>query len=549
MIKSRFAYLAISLSLVTILVTGFALRSDEFFLIKKNFTIFSEVFQEISTRYVDDVDPEKLMRHGISSMLEKLDPYTVLFDEADTQNMEILTTGRYAGVGIEVGARSGKLVIIAPIEGYSAYRRGIRSGDIILEVDGISVQNLNVEDLQLLIRGEAGSTLKLTIERLGIDEPLTFELTRELIDVNNISYSGFLDDSKQIGFISLSRFGQNTAQELRIAIDELKKDGNLQGLVLDLRNNPGGLLDEAVRTVDLFVGPRIEVVKTQGKSIESSFSSQTESPAFYNGPLIILQNNGSASSSEIVAGALQDLDRAVVVGERSFGKGLVQIVRPLSYNVALKITTSRYYIPSGRSIQSVIYSQEDDAISQQVPDSLRNVFKTRAGRTVYDGVGIDPDVLVKRPTQSLVEVALLQHASYFFFANEYQLKNPELKSDLNGDETFALFKEFLERSEFDYTTRPQRSLAQLEDEINGSEELRLQTSRAISALKSVIEHQKAAEIQANETEIRRQLYLELISRYEGQSGRLKASLSTDPIVVKAKELVLNPSEISEMLKP
>lgn len=541
--------MAISLSLVTILVTGFALRSDEFFLIKKNFTIFSEVFQEISTRYVDDVDPEKLMRHGITSMLEKLDPYTVLFDEADTQNMEILTTGRYAGVGIEVGARSGKLVIIAPIEGYSAYRRGIRSGDVILDVDGISVQNLNVEDLQLLIRGEAGSTLKLTIERLGIDEPLTFELTRELIDVNNISYSGFLDDSKQIGFISLSRFGQNTAQELRIAIDELKKDGNLKGLVLDLRNNPGGLLDEAVRTVDLFVGPRIEVVKTQGKSIESSFSSQTESPVFYDGPLVILQNNGSASSSEIVAGALQDLDRAVVVGERSFGKGLVQIVRPLSYNVALKITTSRYYIPSGRSIQSVIYSQEDDAISQQVPDSLRNVFKTRAGRTVYDGVGIDPDVLVNRPTQSLVEVALLQHGSYFFFANEYQLKNPELNSDLNGDVTFASFKEYLERSEFDYTTRPQRSLAQLEEEINGSEELRTQTSTAISALKSVIEHQKATEMLSNEREIRRQLYLELISRYEGQSGRLKASLSTDPTVSKAKDLILNPSAMSEMLKP
>ncbi len=541
--------MAISLSLVTILVTGFALKSDEFFLIKKNFTIFSEVFQEVSTRYVDDVDPEKLMRHGITSMLEKLDPYTVLFDEADTQNMEILTTGRYAGVGIEVGARSGKLVIVAPIEGYSAYRRGIRSGDVILDVDGISVQNLNVEDLQLLIRGEVGSTLKLTIERLGIDEPLIFELTRELIDVNNISYSGFLDELKKIGYISLSRFGQNTAQELRIAIDELEKEGDLQGLVLDLRNNPGGLLDEAVRTVDLFVGPRIEVVKTQGKSIESSFSSQTESPVFYDGPLVILQNNGSASSSEIVAGALQDLDRAVVVGERSFGKGLVQIVRPLSYNVALKITTSRYYIPSGRSIQSVIYSQEEDAISQQVPDSLRNKFKTSAGRTVYDGVGIDPDVLVNRPAQSLVEVALLQQGSYFFFANEYQLNNPELKFDLNGDETFAFFKEYLEHSEFDYTTRLQRSLAQLEEEINGSEELRMQTSSAILALKSVIEQQKLTEMQANEQEIRRQLYLELISRYEGQSGRLKASLSTDPIVSKAVELIQNPTEISEMLKP
>lgn len=529
------------------LLSGFAYRSDTFFLIKKNFTIFSEVFQEVSTRYVDDVDPEKLVRHGINSMLELLDPYTVLIDEADHQNFEILTTGRYAGVGIEVGSRGGRLVIIAPIEGYSAHQRGIRAGDIILEVDGFSVANYSVDDLQGLISGEPGTNVEITVERFGFDQPLVFELTRENVEIRNITYSGFLDAGKTIGYVSLARFGQNASGELRQVINGLKSEGNLQSLVLDLRNNPGGLLDEAVKIVDKFVGPGQEVVRTKGRSFESTFISRTEEPAIFEGNLVILQNNGSASSSEIVAGALQDLDRAVIVGDRSFGKGLVQIIRPLSYNVALKITTSRYYIPSGRSIQSVIYDHETAISSHQVSEVERNAFKTKIGRTVYDGVGIDPDVLISDRSHALVEIALLQNSSYFFFANEFSAENPDNMPPQITDEIFAEFMEYLERTSFDYTTRSERYISQLRTQIE-SEGIP-GVSENLMMLESAIQAQKRQDIILNEESIRRELYLELISRYHGPSGKIEASFPVDPAVQKALELLSDKKAFAAILSP
>lgn len=541
----KFYLFAVLLMISSMGIMGAAYQSDTFFLIKKNFTLFSEVVQEVNSRYVDETDPEKLIRHAIVSMLELLDPYTVLIDEADNQSMEILTTGRYAGVGIEVGARGGRLVIIAPIEGYSAYQKGVRAGDTILSVDGISVVGMTMEDLDSLIRGEPGTLLILTVERAGFDQPIEFELIRENVEVKNVSYAGYVDADSTIGIVTLSRFGQGAASEVREALVGLQKRGQLKGFILDLRNNPGGLLDEAVNIVDKFVEPGIQVVQTQGRSFDASFSSRTDEPVLFDGPVAILQNNGSASASEIVAGALQDLDRAVILGTRSFGKGLVQIVRPLSYNTSLKITTSRYYIPSGRSIQSAIYSHLEAGHTVQVPDSLRKEFKTKNGRSVYDGIGIDPDVVIEETPQKLVEIALLQNSAYFFYANEFQSRNREFTAESIDQSILDDFYAYLDRTGFDFTTRSERYLASLESQLE--EDGLTDAIMNLNELRDVVREHKMKDLKSIEPIIKSELYQELVSRYRGESGRYEASLKFDPVVVRAVEIIQNEQELNQIL--
>lgn len=538
-------YIITALLVLMLTFMGSAQRSDDFFLIKKNFTLFTEVIQEVSNRYVDEINPEKLIRHGIVSMLEMLDPYTVLIDESDNQDFEIITTGRYAGVGIEVGARNGRLVVIAPMEGYSAFQKGVRAGDIILSVDGISVSGITLEDLNSLIRGEAGTLLILTIERAGFEQPIEFELIRENVQIKNITYYGYVDEARSVGIVALSHFGQNASVELRNAIQDLSTQGSLENLILDLRNNPGGLLEEAVKIVDKFVGPGIQVVKTQGRSFDASFTSSTSESALFNGGLIILQNNGSASSSEIVSGALQDLDRALIMGSRSFGKGLVQIVRPLSYSNSLKITTSRYYIPSGRSIQSAIYTHQEAGHSMQIPDSLRNAFKTQNGRIVYDGVGIDPDIKVEEPAQKLVEIALLQNSAYFFYANEYRSQNATFMAESVDDQLLNDFFDYLDRTNFNYVTRAERHLTSLQNQLN-EDGVPLEDS-VFENLNAAVKNQKSLELWNASDVIRKELYLELIARYSGQIGRFQAAVKSDSAIIKATELFQNPGQIANVL--
>jgi len=534
------------LLLFSVVTAGASLQnSDIFFQIKQNFTVFSEVYQEVTLRYVDEVDPQTLLRTGIDAMLESLDPYTVLIDQAEQQSLEILTRGSYAGVGIEIGARGDQIVIIAPIEGYSAERQGIRAGDIILEVDGLSVQGLTVDDMQALIAGEPGSVVTLTIRRIGFDEPLDFVLAREKVEIKNVMYASFADPDSTIGYVALSRFGQNASVEVREAITRLQQEGSMQGLILDLRNNPGGLIDEAVKLVDLFVGPELEVVRTQGRGLESTFTSSTESPAFYQGPLVVLQNNGSASSSEIAAGALQDYDRAVLMGERSFGKGLVQVVRSLSYNTTLKITTSRYYIPSGRSIQSPSYSPENPDESMQLPDSLRNAFQTLGGRTVYDGVGVEPDVLVPIPRASLLEIALIQNNVYFDFANEYRAANEEFDYAELPDSVFQAFAAYLVDVGFTYESRAQRHLNGLRESLGADEP---ELDRAMNVLQDELTDRKMADLQAYREPIAQALFAELSSRYYTDEQRFLDGLRRDDLVSQAGRLLANPGEVARVLE-
>ncbi len=541
------------LLIASVLVAVAAYRvndNDLFFLIKKNFTLFSEVYNEISLRYVDEVNPETIMRRGLSSMLQALDPYTVIFDEAQNQQMSILTTGKYAGVGIDVGSRGGRLVVLATTEGYSAHNKGVRAGDIIVEVNGFTIQDLSPEELEIQLLGEAGTKVSLVVERFGIDQPLTFDLERERIEVKNLAYAGILPGEKRIGYALISRFGQGTAAELRTAIQGMIEDGPLDGFVLDMRNNPGGLLDEAVKTINKFVGPGTEVVRTLGRTPDTRFSYATEEPALLpDVPLVILQDGGSASASEIVAGAAQDLDRGVIIGERSFGKGLVQIIRPLSYDISMKITVSKYYIPSGRSIQAVQYFHDGKATdaTNTVPDSLRRPFKTKGGRTVYDGAGIEPDITMQQRTPSMIEVALLQNSKYFFYATQSNREVPAGSSVL-PDAIFDDFQAWLRRDGFNFSTQSELMIADLESNLatNG---MAAESRTQLQALRKLINDKKDADLRAHRDRIKQELHLELASKAGGPVERLKVRMSYDPVLKKAVELVNDRAAYDSILQP
>lgn len=545
----RFKKLGIGIlfaAVFSVALIGAARNSDVYFLIKKNFTIFSEVFREVSLNYVDEVDPEKLMRKGLNAMLESLDPYTVFIDEAQNQEIEIITRGNYGGVGLDVGVRGDKIVVIAPMQGYSAYRKGIRSGDIIKAVNDISVTDLSPEEVQNMTIGEPGSSVDITIERYGVDQDITFSLERERIEVKNIAYKGLIGPNKDIGYVNLSRFSQNAAEEIRKAIEEFGTD-RLSGLVLDLRNNPGGLLEEAVRTVDKFVEPGLMVVETRGRISEHNSTFSTEEPPLLEStPLVVLQNEGSASASEIVAGALQDLDRAVIIGGQSFGKGLVQIVQPLSYNTALKITTSRYYIPSGRSIQSITYTHDEQNTAIVRPDSLRKAFKTRNGRTVYDGEGISPDITIREAAPSLLKTALLKDSHFFFFANRVASEREVFDADSISDQLFADFRTYLRDIDFEYQTESERHLDSMKQRFE-SQEIPLDVADHMQAIEQAIEEQKENEFALQSQSLKQTLYLELASRFRGLEGKTKASLNWDPAIEEALKVINNQNRYRAIL--
>ncbi len=439
--------LSVSLLLICFIIsanTANAQQTDIYFLIKKNFSIFSKTYENVALDYVDQVDPEKLMRIGLDAMLETLDPYTVIYNESQNEQAEILSRGNYAGIGIEAGYRDDKVVIIAPTEGGPAERSGLRAGDEIIAIDGISTENLQPEEVQTLTVGEVGSKVTISIQRFGVSQTLDFELTRQRIEVKNVSHTTLIGDSKDIGYIKLSQFGLRSADEVRSSLIELRNETTLKGLVLDLRDNPGGILQEAVSIIDKFVEPGLMVVENRGRIAEYNQTFSTKEPIFFNKPVVVLVNGGSASASEVVSGALQDLDRAVIVGEQSFGKGLVQIVKPLPYNTSLKVTIARYYIPSGRSIQSIDYTHEGRNSGVVKRETSSTVYKTKNGRIVNEGRGIEPDVVVKIDEPSLVEISLLQKGAVFDFTTEYYAENTDADFENIPEGIFEEFKIFLD---------------------------------------------------------------------------------------------------------
>ena len=443
--KKRFKWIAAPAIVIITAISGLSFR-DDYFEISKNLDIFTTLFREINLYYVDEVKPGDLMKTGIDAMLESLDPYTNFIPEDDIEDAKFMTTGQYGGIGALIRTKDDYIVISEPYEDAPAAKAGLMAGDVILEVEGKSTKGKSTSDVVKFLKGTPNTPVKILIQRPGTEKPIEKTITREEIKVKNVPYFGMIDD--KIGLIKLSGFTEDAGREVRDALTKLKENPSLEGVVLDLRGNPGGLLREAINIVNVFVDKGIDIVSTKGKVKEwdKTYKSMNN-PVDLSLPVAVLVNRSSASAAEIVSGSLQDLDRAVVIGQRSFGKGLVQTSRPLTYNTQIKITTSKYYIPSGRCIQAKDYShRNEDGSVGMVPDSLIREFKTRNGRKVYDGGGVNPDVSLPLQEFAPVTRAIAGENVLFDFATDYRLKNTEIpaaKAFSVNDNIFEAFVKYI----------------------------------------------------------------------------------------------------------
>ena len=524
----------------------FAPDDDDFFALRKNFQIFSSVYEELIGGYVDPLDPERLMRSGLDAMLADLDPYTTYIDEAENTDIDIITRGQYGGVGLNIDVRNGKIIVVSPIEGTSGYKQGVRTGDVITEIEGRSTDDLTLTDLRNLMRGEPGTAVELTIEREGESEPMHFLLTRQQVMLKNVTHTGFVDSAAGIGYVKLDRFARGAETEVRSALQDLKETGRLSGFILDLRDNPGGLLDAAVEISQLFVPQGSIVVSTRGRQPQTERVYRSKLPPLAPDlPVVVLVNGLSASASEIVAGALQDLDRAVILGTRTFGKGLVQIIKPLPYNTSLKMTTSKYYTPSGRSIQSVDYG-EHDGIERAVPDSLQRTYYTENGREVKNGRGIEPDRVVEPGPDGELEEALARRAAYFFYANHFTAEHDSVELPFRvSDEVLADFKGWLDAEEFEVRTDAERAVEALERDLEAHGHDAAMDE--VAELREAVLAEKDADFQRYSERLKERLRAEILTRYYGESARIEASFEHDGQVQEAVTILSTASEYDRIL--
>lgn len=526
--------------LLLILIAGTAVSNGQNknnFEISKNLDVFATLFKELNTNYVDEIRAGELMNVGIDAMLEHLDPYTVFIPESEVEDYKFMTTGQYGGIGAIIHKQDEYVVISEPYEGKPAHQAGLLAGDRIIEVDGKSVVGRNTSDVSAILKGQPGTSVNVTVERDG--ETFTREITREYVKIENIPYHSVMEGN--IGYIKLSGFTQNAGNEVKQALNELKQEQELEGVILDLRSNGGGLLHEAVNTTNIFVDKGQLVVSTRGKLPTKNKSYKTpEAPVDTEIPLVVLVDTASASASEIVAGAVQDLDRGVVLGQRTFGKGLVQNVIPLSYNSQAKITVAKYYIPSGRCIQAIDYSHKDyNGQSEKTPDSLYTAFKTLNGRTVYDKGGIEPDIVVKPRRLHEISIALMSNHLIFDFTTEFVKQNPEIEAPGSFEVTPAIWNDFLNYisgKDYKYTTSTEEALTELKA---AAKEDRIDDPLAdqITMLENEIASLKSRDLEKYEEEIKMLLKFEIISRYYFQKGKIIASLDDDPELEKALEIL------------
>jgi carboxyl-terminal processing protease len=533
--RYKTAVIAIAVGISSVVSYSFV---DDYFQVTKNLDIFASLFRDVNVYYVDSVNPEKLMKTGIDNMLNSLDPYTNFIPESGIEDYRFMTTGQYGGIGAVIRLNGDYTVISDPYEGYPAQKSGLLAGDIIMKIDGVSAKGKRTDEVSHSLKGTAGTEVKLLIKREGIEKPFEISLTRAEIKVKSVPYSGIVRDG--IGYIKLNNFTEGANKEISNALKDMKATGNLRGVVLDIRGNPGGLLNEAVNISNIFVDRGQEIVTTKGKIKEYLRIYKAINEAVDKDiPLVVLVNSGSASASEIVSGSLQDLDRAVIIGQRTFGKGLVQTTRSLSYNTQLKITTSKYYIPSGRCIQALDYShRNDDGSVGKIPDSLVTAFKTNAGRVVFDGGGILPDVVTEPEKLSNISTSLLSKNIIFDYATNYFLKHPEKPSAIIhfSDADFADFQAYISTKDYDYSTKSEKSLEELRK--NTEEENYFAALKAgLDSLKYKLEHNKQEDVIKNKKEIISLLEEEIASRYFYQSGRIRQSLLNDTELDRAIEVL------------
>ena len=535
--------------LILFLSVGFSTLKNRDLDLVKNLDIYYTLFRELNMFYVDETDPEELVTTSIKAMLSSLDPYTTFIPESDMDDFQFQTTGEYGGIGSLI-RRSGEQVMIAePYEGFPAAKAGIRAGDVILEVDGVPTKEMEIEKVSDRLKGKPGTELTLAIERFGEEKVLKVTLIREKISILNVPYYGMVAPST--GYIRISNFTTGASKEVESALKELKREHELNSLVLDLRSNPGGLLIEAVRICDLFVDKGELIVSTRGKmkQWDSDYSTSRE-PLDKDIPLVVMVNRGSASAAEIVAGALQDLDRAVVVGQRTFGKGLVQTSRPLKYNAQLKVTTAKYYIPSGRCIQALDYTHRNqDGSVGVVPDSLISEYTTQNGRLVYDGGGIQPDFEVVPEMLSEITLQLYTQSMFFNFATRYRNTHEEIDSPEKfslSDDDYTLFEAFIEENNFEFRTASEKAFAQLLKSAKREKYYKLAEAE-FSSLEEKLAHNNLKDLETFEKEIKQILTEEIVNQYYYQAGRILTQIQDDSQLDKAREILNEPGMLKEVL--
>jgi carboxyl-terminal processing protease len=525
--------LILLLSFASIFSVGFV---DNYFEISKNLDIFSSLYKELNIYYVDETDSGDLMKTAIDAMLKSLDPYTTYIPESEKEDFEFMTTGQYGGIGAVITRKGDWVYVSEPYEGFPADKVGLIAGDKFVEIAGKSVEGKSTEDVSKVLKGEPNTSVKVLIEREGVKKPFEVEISRQEIKLNSVPYYGMVSDS--IGYIKTRSFTRNISKEVSDAYNELNSDNQLKGLVLDLRSNPGGLLNEAIKMSNLFIDQGQEIVFTKGKVKEWDKSYKTRSTALDTSmPLVVLINRSSASASEIVSGAIQDLDRGVVLGQRSFGKGLVQQTRKLSYNAQLKVTTAKYYIPSGRCIQALDYSSRDeDGSVGKTPDSLRTEFKTLVNkRTVYDGGGITPDIEIEPHKYSNILRSVISKRHIFNFANSFRSNNDSISSAKTFVVTDAIyddFKQFLNDKEYEYETKTEKTISSIKKDAEKEKYLE-DLEEELEALTLKMEQSKNNDIERFKDEIIEVLEAEIATRYYYQKGKIEATLKHDEELAEA----------------
>jgi carboxyl-terminal processing protease len=535
--------------LVALLTLGFYAvgETDLLLRIHRSIDLFGKVYKEIAVNYVDEVDPDEFMRAGIDGMLKTLDPYTVFLNERESDEIDLVTTGRYGGVGITIGVRDGVVTVVGLLEGFSAARQGIQMGDRILEIDGKNIVGATMDEVRQLVRGAPGTEVRMKIERDGEPHPLEFVLLREEIPVRNVTYAGYVEPG--IGYIRLERFSRTAGDDVRKAIRELTAKGTLKGVVLDLRDNPGGLLDIAVEVVSKFLPESSLVVSTRGRRSDSERKYySTEKPLLEDTPLAVLVNRNSASASEIVAGAIQDLDRGIIVGTRTFGKGLVQTITRISETASLKITTARYYTPSGRSIQELDYSHRNgDGTYAVKPDSLRKVFRTAHNRVVREGGGIVPDSTVEDPEYSKLYMELMRKAMFFKFANRFAAEKKAIPENFEvTEELLNDFEAFLKEKQFSYQTEAEFKLRELR-EVAEKSHYSKQFLESIEKLNAQAVMEKNLALQRHKQEIQLALKAEILGRIKGEKARIEGTLREDRQLMTTVALLKNKKLYDQLL--
>jgi carboxyl-terminal processing protease len=539
--------------LVTTTAMGQTTQADKnkrYFDINKSIDIFNSVIRELDMFYVDSVKVDSLINSTIRTMLARMDPYTEYYAEENIKDLQFMTTGEYGGIGAIISYNDNRVVINEPYKGLPADRAGLKAGDTILQIDGSDMRKATVKEVSDKLKGMPGTSLKLRIHRPGEKKSREMKLVREKIEIDPITYADVLNDN--VGYLHFSGFTNGSSDRVKETVLDLKRRG-AESLVIDLRGNGGGILDEAVNVVNLFVKKGVEIVSTRGKVKQWDRSYRTQyQPIDTLMPIVVLIDTGSASASEIVAGSLQDLDRAVIIGNRSFGKGLVQTPRDLPYGGNIKITTSKYYIPSGRCIQALDYSHRNpDGSVARVPDSLTQVFRTRNGREVRDGGGIIPDYVIPQEKSGTIGYYLLADNIIFNFVTEWAMKHPTVDAPESfqlSDADYEEFKQYVKGRDFKYDQMSNRSLQSLK-EIMEFEGYFSNASEEFNALKKKLQPDLDRDLELFGKEIRKMIETEIMQRYYYKEGVLMYELRDDPVLKKAREVLKNRELYDRTLQP